>query len=92
MVYPRHRNPLTRALTGALSAAIVCAALLVSAAPAHAQGASSAGEAAAMVKSRSGARVLNVRTEGQGPRRTYRVKILTPKGVVRVVTVPHRRR
>lgn len=59
---------------------------------AQGRGASNASEAAALVKSRSGARVLGVRTQGQGARTSYRVKIITPKGVVRVVTVPHRRR
>ena len=59
---------------------------------AQGRGASNPSEAAALVKSRSGARVLGVRTRGQGTRTSYRVKIITPKGVVRVVAVPHRQR
>lgn len=60
--------------------------------PAYAQAASNAAEAAAMVKARTKGRVLGVRTiENQG-RRTYRVKVLTSKGVMRTVNVQHRRR
>ena len=88
------RHGLITSLGRTLAAAALGAALAIGSPAAAAQsgGASSASEAAAMVKSRSGARVLGVRTQQQGQRTTYRVKIITPKGVVRTVTVPHRRR
>ena len=81
-------------MTATLTAAVLCAALALYGGNAEAQGrgASNASEAAALVKSRSGALVLGVRPQGQGSGKSYRVKIITPKGVVRVVTVPHRRR
>jgi len=77
-----------------LCLALLCLILTPGGIDVQAQGrsASNASEAAALVKSRSGARVLGVRTQGQGARTSYRVKIITPKGLVRVVTVPHRRR
>jgi hypothetical protein len=77
-----------------LTVALLCLILAPGSMQAWAQGrgASSANAAAALVKSKSDVRVLGVRTHGQGARTSYRVKVITPKGVVRVVTVPHRQR
>ena len=57
---------------------------------AMAQGqASSAAEAASLVRAQAGGRVLAVRTVQQGVRKVYRVKVLTRRGVVRIVTIGH---
>ncbi|MEM7407644.1 MAG: hypothetical protein AAF458_20295 [Pseudomonadota bacterium] len=71
-----------------LAVAIMGATLTI---PVHAQAASAA-EAAAMVKARTKGRVLGVRTVETQGRRTYRVKVLTSKGVMRTVNVQHRSR
>jgi hypothetical protein len=70
-----------------LYAFVLAIGLATVAAPSHASGAASAGEAAEIAKQRSGGRILSVREAGRGKQRVYRVKVITAKGVVRVVTV-----
>lgn len=74
-------------LKASLCALGLALGLAVAPLPAEARGASSPGEAAEIAKARSGGRVLGVREAGRGENRVYQVKVITAKGVVRVVTV-----
>ena len=63
----------------------VCAALIVAAAPAWAD--LSRDDAAAVAQRVSGGRVLSVDRADAGRRPMWRVKVVTPRGEVRVIMV-----
>ena len=64
---------------------LVCALLMMSAAPAWAD--ISRDEAAAVARRLSDGRVLSVEKAESGRRPVWRVKILTPQGEVRVILI-----
>jgi hypothetical protein len=73
-----------------LASLLIAALGLCGVAPnALAQGAPSAAAAASIVQASSQGRVLGVKVVNRGGRKVYRVKVLTQRGVVRVVTVQH---
>lgn len=78
------------AIAPVLVAVIFGLTQLPSSAMAQGQGqAGSAAEAASLVRAQAGGRVLAVRTVQQGAHKVYRVKVLTRRGVVRIVTIGH---
>ena len=66
---------------------LACAALLLGAAAVPAWAAASRDDAAATAQRESGGRVLAVERSESGGRALWRVKVVTPRGDVRVILV-----
>jgi uncharacterized membrane protein YkoI len=66
---------------------LACAALLLLAGAAPAWAAASRDDAAAVAQQQSGGRVLSVERSESGGRAVWRVKVVTPRGEVRVILV-----
>ena len=68
-----------------LISALLCSVLMVLAAPAWAD--TSRDDAAAIAQRVSGARVLSVERSERGGHAVWRVKLVTPRGEVRVILI-----
>lgn len=68
-----------------LVSALLCSVLMVLAVPAWAD--TSRDDAAAIAQRISGARVLSVERTERGGRAVWRVKLVTPRGEVRVILI-----
>jgi uncharacterized membrane protein YkoI len=68
-----------------LVSALLCSVLMVLAVPAWAD--TSRDDAAAIAQRISGARVLSVERAERGGRAVWRVKLVTPRGEVRVILI-----
>lgn len=67
--------------------AVICMVLMLSLAPEPASAARSLDEAVRIVQRQTDGRILSAEQVRRGNRIIYRIKVLTPKGHVRVITI-----